>query len=424
MCGISGFSLNPSDPTITNARLLAGTLLLGIEHRGRDATGACWFDPYDKPFVQKHAVTATAFVRNLSMWKRTTDAILHTRAWTQGSPTNNDNNHPIITGPVIGVHNGGIWNDYELFKEMSDVNRIADVDSEAAFAAIAYGIGRLNNGSADRLSDLLESIQGSAALAWYDSDDDNRTLHLARLNSSPLVVAQNQHGSFFFASTKQAIVDALARTNGSDIVFLEELKEGTYIAVREGRIIACETFTPASYTTWSKPSWNNYSSYQSHTTDGRTFVYKKYDDPTPISPRNNEEVNGVDYDDYDLSSRYFDTEEIFDYDPANIEFDYRVCEKQIDDHDITYGKQMSNSLGASIYPSMWVKTHLLGNEYWGQIIEMPDTFPEGKYTVRMLVTRDGQDMEVVYVQRTVYEMEWEFNSESSNQSTSLLPTYY
>lgn len=129
-------------------------------------------------------------------------------------------------------------------------------------------------------------------------------------------------------------------------------------------------------------------------------------------------------DDYDLSSRYFDTEEIFDYDPANIEFDYRVREKQIDDHDITYGKQMSNSLGASIYPSMWVKTHLLGNEYWGQIIEMPDTFPEGKYTVRMLVTRDGQDMEVVYVQRTVYEMEWEFNSESSNQSTSLLPTYY
>jgi hypothetical protein len=418
MCGISGFSLNPTDPTVTNSRLIAGTLLLGIEHRGRDATGACWFDPHGNPFVQKGAYTASAFVRNLSMWKKTTDAILHTRAWTQGEPSNNDNNHPIVSGPVIGVHNGGIWNDYELFREMRDVNRVAEVDSEAAFAAIAFGIGRLNDGSAKNLIDCLEVIQGGAALAWYDADDDHRTLHLARLNSSPLVVAQNQHGSLFFASTKQSIVDALAKTNGSDIVFMEELKEGTYMAVREGRILECTPFTPAQrYTSYTKPSWNS---------------YKTYSAPAVISTPAKEEAVVAEHDyDYDLSTKFFDSEFMFDYDPADVQFDYRTRESQIDDHDITYGKTYSNSVGAKLYPSMWVKVDLLNQEFWGQIIEMPDTFPEGAYTIRVMISRKNQPLEVVYVQRTVFEIEWEFPTENTDlsdelieMSNNLFPNYY
>lgn len=419
MCGISGFSLNPNDPTINNSRLLAGTLLLGIEHRGRDATGACWFDPYGNPFVQKGAFTATAFVRNLSMWKKTTDAILHTRAWTQGHPSNNDNNHPIVTGPIIGVHNGGIWNDYDLFREMRDVERIAEVDSEAAFAAIAFGIGRLNNGASNNLIDCLEQIEGGAALAWYDADDDHRTLHLARLNSSPLVVAQNQHGSLFFASTKQAIVDALAKTRSSDIVYMEEIKEGTYLAVREGRIIESSQFTPAVRYSYNKASWSTYKAY---TTPAITA--------TTTEDAFAKEVNGVDYD-YDLSSKYFDSELMFDYDPADCEFDYRQREKDIDDHDAIYGKSYSNSVGAKLYPSMWVKASLLDKWYWGQIIEMPDTFPEGKYTIRLVINVANQPLEVVYVQRTVYELEWDFTTEEIDLSEEIIqmtngtmPIYY
>ena len=417
MCGISGFSLSPNDPSVINSRLIAGTLLLGIEHRGRDATGACWFDKFGNPFVQKGAFTASAFVRNLSMWKKTTDTILHTRAWTQGEPSNNDNNHPIIAGPVIGVHNGGIWNDFELFNQMHDVERRAEVDSEAAFAAIAFGIGRLKDGQAKSLIDCLEEIEGGAALAWYDADDDNRTLHLARLNSSPLVVAQNQYGSLFFASTKQSIVDALAKADGADIVFMEELKEGTYMKVREGRILECQPFTPAQRYAYSKQSWNSYKSYAA---------------PSVIAPTKKVEktVASQDYE-YDLSTRYFDNELMFDYDPANVEFDYRKREADIDDHDIVHGKAFSNSVGAKLYPSMWVKAVLLNKEYWGQIIEMPDTFPEGRYTIRVLVTEKNQPIEVVYVQRSVYELEWEFPTENTDlsdeiieMSTNLFPTYY
>jgi hypothetical protein len=127
---------------------------------------------------------------------------------------------------------------------------------------------------------------------------------------------------------------------------------------------------------------------------------------------------------------------MFDYDPADVEFDYRQREADIADHDVTYGKSYSNSIGAKLYPSVWVKAVMLDQEYWGQIIEMPDVFPEGKYTIRLYVNRKGQEMEIVYVQRTAYELEWDFPTENTDLSDELIemselpmpgqlfPTYY
>jgi hypothetical protein len=391
MCGISGFSLNPNDTSITNSRTLAGKLLLGIEHRGRDATGACWINPNGGREVQKHAVTATAFVRNLSMWKRTNDAILHTRMWTQGSPENNDNNHPIVVGPVVGVHNGGIWNDNTIFNDMrADIDRIAEVDSEAAFAAIAYGIGRLPQ--ANNLMDCLEQIEGTAALAWYDEDDDKHTLHLARVYGSPLVIAQNNFGSLFFASTEETIKEALKDVQ-CDIVFLETAVEGSYFEVREGRITATDKFTPAG-----KP-YTVSSSYTSWSKSAKTYSYSTSPTPKEISPIAVKTTP-------EIEERLFELGEIVEYDKDNFSFDYRVREAQIDNYDISNGRAESDAMGAQLYPGAWVKTSLLDKEYWGQLITIPDSFPEGMYSVRLLVTQKGCNPDVVMVSRSVSMLDW------------------
>lgn len=398
MCGISGFSLNPNDTSITNSRKLAGQLLLGIEHRGRDATGACWISPNGNREVQKHPVTASAFVRNLSMWKRTNDAILHTRMWTQGAPDNNDNNHPIVVGPVVGVHNGGIWNDNDLFSHMKeDVDRIAEVDSEAAFAAIAYGIGRLPE--ANNLMDCLEQIEGSAALAWYDDDDDKRTLHLARVFGSPLVIAQNNFGSLFFASTEETIKDALKDVQ-CEIVFLENAVEGSYFEVREGRITATDKFTPAG-----KPyaSSSTYAGWKSH---AKTYSYSLIPTPKEIAPAALKTTPIIE-------ERLFELGETVEYDKDNFEFDYRARERAIDNYDISNGRAESDAMGAQLYPGAWVKTCLLDKDYWGQIITIPDTFPTGMYTVRLLVTQKGQTPDVVMVSRSVAMLDW---SDTINRS--------
>ncbi|MDX1314403.1 MAG: hypothetical protein R3356_02775, partial [Eudoraea sp.] len=63
----------------------------------------------------------------------TMSIIGHCRWPTQGSPSNNLNNHPLVIDNIIGVHNGVITNDYNLFKEFRTLKRLAEVDTEIIF---------------------------------------------------------------------------------------------------------------------------------------------------------------------------------------------------------------------------------------------------------------------------------------------------
>ncbi|HEY76689.1 MAG TPA: hypothetical protein G4O00_11010 [Thermoflexia bacterium] len=56
----------------------------------------------------------------------------HTRMPTKGDPLRNVNNHPLRTEHVVGIHNGVISNDDELFARLG-LPRAGEVDSEIAF---------------------------------------------------------------------------------------------------------------------------------------------------------------------------------------------------------------------------------------------------------------------------------------------------
>lgn len=63
----------------------------------------------------------------------------HCRLKTKGTEKNNSNNHPISAGKIVGVHNGMIGNDDEMFKMFENkFKRIAQVDSEIIFQLIDY----------------------------------------------------------------------------------------------------------------------------------------------------------------------------------------------------------------------------------------------------------------------------------------------
>jgi glucosamine 6-phosphate synthetase-like amidotransferase/phosphosugar isomerase protein len=153
-------------------------------------------------------------------------AILHTRYATQGSPSNNDNNHPIlIPDTVIGIHNGIILNDDDLFAEHG-WQRIAEVDSEAIFHLI---------GNATKPLQVLHDLQGRAAIAWF-SVNDPHTLNLARLRGSPLFIAHTHRGSTVFASTDSILGDALDDCKVKAKVTYE-VPEWTYMRIVRGRVV-------------------------------------------------------------------------------------------------------------------------------------------------------------------------------------------
>jgi glucosamine 6-phosphate synthetase-like amidotransferase/phosphosugar isomerase protein len=69
-----------------------------------------------------------------SIGPQTNFIMLHARATTVGAAEDNFNNHPIITEPIIGIHNGTLLNEDGLFKRFeADFERDGDVDSEIIF---------------------------------------------------------------------------------------------------------------------------------------------------------------------------------------------------------------------------------------------------------------------------------------------------
>ena len=234
MCGIAGFCLS-RDENI-NARRLSTCLLNQIVSRGEDATGAAWVqsDRGSKKAsiaVSKAPVPAYSFDPYLKQMPATTKrAILHTRWATQGSPQNNLNNHPIVSGKIVGVHNGVLSNDRPIFDYLREARK-AQVDSEAAFALL--------NRTIYSPAQVLQSLKGRASLAWLDARD-KRDLHLARVEGSPLAIGTTKAGSLIFASTMTLLVAGCAEA-GVDLAWAEDIDPMTYMTIRNGEIINLET---------------------------------------------------------------------------------------------------------------------------------------------------------------------------------------
>ncbi len=274
MCGIAGYCLAPKHYASVSVADLAGQMLYDIEHRGTDATGCAWINPRSgKRVIRKAPISASKFVPNAgtNLCAGATTAILHTRFATQGSPENQSNNHPIPRGKIVLTHNGHISNDKELFKQLG-VPRVAQVDSEAVAALIAF--------SKDKPWQALTEVYGTAALAWITANDP-RNLHLARLNSSPLWIAQSNTGSLFYGSTKETVENACVMTD-SDLDWLHEASEGEYFQVRDGRIIKYETFTPAKTTSFTLSNYYDdmswYGKYNQHKAEKYSKWWDKHEE--------------------------------------------------------------------------------------------------------------------------------------------------
>ena len=158
---------------------------------------------------------------------------MHVRDYTKGHPTIEANNHPIRHGSVVGIHNGIIVNDEEIFAHYGFARAHPEmtVDSEAIFALAEHAQGS---------PEALEELYGAMATAWLD-ERLSSTLFLARAVGRPLWVGIGSR-ELFFASTRDALE---VLESGLRLTLRKrEVDEGTLLRVEDGRVAASHRFRP------------------------------------------------------------------------------------------------------------------------------------------------------------------------------------
>ena len=231
MCGIAGYSLNPSSRV--DRTLAAQALLAGIAERGADAAGYAWRAETAEVAVHKQRSGATALLERIEVPTDASQVLVHVRDYTKGHPTVAANNHPVRHGAVVGIHNGIIRNDEEVFAKYRFERDKPEmtVDSEVIFALAE---------ETDSNPRALEQLHGSMASAWLDERRPG-ILRVARGVGRPLWLGRG-HGEVFFASTRAAL-EVLESTIGVKLE-LREVDEGTMLTLAAGRVERREHFSP------------------------------------------------------------------------------------------------------------------------------------------------------------------------------------
>ncbi len=229
MCGIAGYSLSPASSV--DRTLAAQALLAGIAERGADAVGYAHCSLGSGVTVHKRRSGASALLDEVCVPAEATQVLVHVRDYTKGHPTIEANNHPIRHGAVVGIHNGIIVNDEEIFERYGFTRAHPDmtVDSEAIFALSEHAESRV---------EALEELHGAMATSWLD-ERFPATLFLARAVGRPLWIG-TARDELFFASTRAAleVLEGTLRLT----LRKREVDEGVFLRVEDGRIASSERF--------------------------------------------------------------------------------------------------------------------------------------------------------------------------------------
>lgn len=221
MCGIFGIVCYSKDPLflpeIGGVKRLITNLLTASESRGRDASGICVITRTNKMLVLKDHVpgrklpSVAAYSKIMDLMTYTTNfrcMIGHTRAKTQGSEKYNINNHPIIAGKVVGIHNGIISNDDQLFKLHKDeFSRDGEVDSEIIFKLINHHMYN-NSTIMEATKKAAKVLVGSFSCAFIHVDHPNYMMLFTSGSPAITIHDYKDQECMVFASSERVLKEA------------------------------------------------------------------------------------------------------------------------------------------------------------------------------------------------------------------------
>jgi asparagine synthetase B (glutamine-hydrolysing) len=175
MCGIFGVVRELGESLSRADQRLLERLFLRSASRGKEAAGIALLPAVAAvpAEVLKADVAPKELLRHRDyarLLKRVpaAAAIGHSRLVTNGSQTNARNNQPVVSGPIVGVHNGIVVNVAELAAAYLTLAPGAELDSEILFALVAEH--RRSLGLREAIARAFSQIKGSASIALFDAE--------------------------------------------------------------------------------------------------------------------------------------------------------------------------------------------------------------------------------------------------------------
>ncbi len=221
-------------------RALSREILIELEPRGLDASGIAVINArgttpsvaFKKPLRPSRLVVRPKFEEVLtSIDKHTNFVLLHARSTTIGDTGVNYNNHPIFAPPIVGIHNGTLYNHEELFKEFAKHFKAeGDVDSEVIFRLYKHFRDRLEFEPIEAMKATAGKLVGAFTGAIVDLRDPaemtmfkfERPLSIFRLAHYDIVVAVSE-ARFYDQAVRRLNITAKEKYN--------VVKEGTGLII-------------------------------------------------------------------------------------------------------------------------------------------------------------------------------------------------
>ncbi|SDH35744.1 hypothetical protein [Pseudomonas abietaniphila] len=253
MCGIFGLAISPTSP-LSNSTIeeLIAHLFKLSESRGSEAAGIA-IGGRQAINVYRRAKPASEMMKAASYKQFIKDNLVpenrsegglgvigHSRLVTNGTQGMEENNQPVSTDYCVGVHNGIIVNDAELWEKHPKLSRKSQVDTEVIYRLIDETYKTSKNQLTSAVIETYGEIKGEANIAFLNTLE--RKLCLATNVGSIYYTNVAQLGVFIFASERHFLKETLKRTglvsyaptvehlkpNTSHIVNTEDLSQATF----------------------------------------------------------------------------------------------------------------------------------------------------------------------------------------------------
>ena len=227
MCGIFGLMVHPDagfSPAFIKKSL--ATLARLSESRGKDSSGIAFRNSPDRELqVLKGAVPLRYLLRREEVTRpmkqmlaafgsraegsrRGAFAVMgHSRLVTNGTQLNDVNNQPVVKDGVIGIHNGIIVNESELWSHHPEISRTFEIDTEVMLALIRHHL-QAGWDVETAVSKTVNEVFGTVAAAFF-LEDFNQVV--VATNNGSLYIFTDKAGLFAFASEEYFLV-MLAKT--------------------------------------------------------------------------------------------------------------------------------------------------------------------------------------------------------------------